>query len=264
MTTREALPENTPRGKQLLVIGAVLGALCMIGGGLDLFLIMAREQRSQELLQAIVRIDQTRDFDALPKLRQLAVAAPGMAIPFDDLHYAALHDRWQRALHRFDQLLGARDNQHLLASLAEFTAKTREELLALRAACVTYLQDRPEPSSPPATWKIYNLRGCLSTMAAYLALEFGGDGRESGKFLTDAIEDFKLALQHVEREGVTSYERMLPGWNLELVVGAGDVFAIGQEIMDDNMLTVQEQLEPVLPNFGGYSPGAPLDIFVDK
>jgi hypothetical protein len=30
------------------------------------------------------------------------------------------------------------------------------------------------------------------------------------------------------------------------------------------MSKVEEQLEPVLPNFGGYYPGAPLDIYVDK
>jgi len=264
MTTREPLPGNAAWLKRVLVIGAVLSGLCMIGGGVDLFRTMVQEQRNQELLRTVDRIAQKRDPGDLQNLRQTAVAAPGVAIPFDDLHYAALHDRWRQALRQFDQLMAARDNRHLVATLPEFTEKTRKGLLDLRTECANYLQGRPEHSTPRSTWKIYNLRGCLSTMAAYLALEFDGDGRESGKLLNDAIEDFKAALQRADDEKATAFERMLPGWNLELVVGAGEVFAIGQEIMEDNMLSVQEQLEPVLPNFGGYSPGAPLDIFVDK
>jgi hypothetical protein len=264
MTIREPLPGNAVWLKYLLVSGAVLGGLCLTGGAVDLYRTMAQEQRNQELLNTISRIDQERNPRNLQQLRQMAVAAPGMALPFDDLQYAALHDRWRQALRQFDQLMAARDNRHLVAALPEFVAKTRNQLLDLRAECANYLQDRPEHSTPRATWKIYNLRGCLSTIAAYLFLEFDSDGRESGKFLNDAIEDFKAALQHADEEKATTFERMLPGWNLELVVGAGEVFAIGQEIMEDNMLTVQQQLEPVLPNFGGYSPGAPLDIFVDK
>jgi len=57
---------------------------------------------------------------------------------------------------------------------------------------------------------------------------------------------------------------MLPGWNLELIVGSGDYFVVGQSVMEENISKVEAQLEPVLPNFGGYSPGAPLDIYVDK
>jgi hypothetical protein len=225
---------------------------------------MARDQRNQELLRTITRVERERDPRDLQSLRQMAVAAPGVAVPFDDLQYAALHDRWRQSLRQFDQLMAARDNRHLAATLPELREKTRKGLLDLRTECANYLQDHPEQATPRKTWKIYNLRGCLSTMAAYLFLEFDGDGRESGKFLSDAIEDFKVALQRADEEKASVFERMLPGWNLELVVGAGEVFAIGQEIMEDNMLTVQEQLEPVLPNFGGYSPGAPLDIFVDK
>ena len=264
MNPREPIPEKFNWWRNVLAAGAVLGGLCMIWGGIDLFRTMQQEQRNQELLRTISRVEQDRDAGALRDLRKMAVAAPGVAIPFDDLHYAALHDHWLRVLRQFDQLMAARDNRHLAAALPELTDKTRQGLLDLRAECASYLQDRPIHSTPAATWKIYNLRGCLSTMAAYLSLEFDGDGSESGQFLNDAIEDFKAALLHADEEKATTFERMLPGWNLELVVGAGEVFAVGQEIMEDNMLTVQEQLEPVLPNFGGYSPGAPLDIFVDK
>lgn len=264
MTTREPLPEKTPWLKNALATGAVLGGLCLIWGGVDLLRTMAQDQRNQQLLRTITRIDQERDAPALQDLRKLAVAAHGVTIPFDDLQYAALHDRWRKTLWQFDQLLAARENRSAGAILPEFLDKTRKELLALRAECSNYLQDRPEQSRPRAAWKIYNLRGCLSAMAAYLSLEFDGDGRESGKYLNDAIEDFKAALKHADEEQAATLERMLPGWNLELVVGAGEAFVIGQEIMEENLLTVQQQLEPVLPNFGGYSPGAPLDIYVDK
>jgi hypothetical protein len=264
MTTREPLLEKATRLKSVFVAGAVLGGFCLLWGGIEVYRTLQQDQRNREVLQAITRIDQERAAPALRDLRKLADAAPGVSIPFDDLNYASLHDRWREALWQFDQLLAARENRYIGANLPEFLDKTRKGLSDLRAECSNYLQDRPEHSTPMAAWKIYNLRGCLAAMAAFLSLEFDGDGRKSGKFLNDAIDDFKAALKYADEEKASTFERMLPGWNLELVVGAGETFVIGQEIMEENMITVEEQLEPVLPNFGGYSPGAPLDIYVDK
>ena len=264
MTTRDPLPEKTPRLKSVLVAGAVFGGFCLLWGGLEAYRTLQQDQRQREVLQAITRIDQERAAPALQNLRKLAAAAPGVSIPFDDLHYAYLHDRWREILWQFDQLLAARENRYIGTTLPEFLDKTRKGLTDLRAECSNYLQDRPEHSTPRAAWKVYNLRGCLAAMAAYLSLEFDSDGRESGKFLNDAIEDFKTALKHADQEKASTFERMLPAWNLELVVGAGETFVIGQDIMEENMINVEALLAPVLPNFGGYSPGAPLDIYVDK
>lgn len=60
MTTREPLPEKTPRLRSVLAIGAVLGGLCLLWGGVDLFRTMRQEQRNREVLQTITRIDRER------------------------------------------------------------------------------------------------------------------------------------------------------------------------------------------------------------
>jgi hypothetical protein len=225
---------------------------------------MEQDRRLQEVQQAVVLAVEGRDPRALQTLQALAATAPELAVPLDDLEYRHLQARWRENLQQFDRLLAARGNRYVAATLPELLAESRKGLLDLRGECSSYLQHRPEHSTPQATWKIYNLRGCLAVMAAYLSLEFDADGREGGKFLNDAIEDFKAAMKSAEKEDASSYERMLPGWNLELIVGSGDYFVVGQSIMEENMSKVEEQLEPVLPNFGGYSPGAPLDIYVDK
>lgn len=250
--------------RYMLMAGAVLGGLCLLFGGVSWFRLMEQDRRLQEVQQAAVLAQEARDPRALQTLHALATSAPELAVPLDDLEYAHLQARWLENLQQFDRLLAARGNRYVKANLQELLAASRKGLLDLRGECSSYLQHRPAHSTPPATWKIYNLRGCLAVMAAYLSLEFDEDGKEGGKFLNDAIEDFKAALKSAEKENASTYERMLPGWNLELIVGSGDYFVVGQSIMEENISKVEEQLEPVLPNFGGYAPGAPLEIYVDK
>jgi len=250
--------------RYVLVAGAVLGGLCLLFGGVSWFRLVEQDRRLQDVQQAAALAHEARDPRALQALQSLATRAPELSVPLDDLEYVHLQARWLENLQQFDRLLAARGNRYIAATLQEVLAKTRKGLLDLRGECSSYLQHRPEHSTPQATWKIYNLRGCLAVMAAYISLEFDEDGREGGKFLNDAIEDFKAALKSAEKENASTYERMLPGWNLELIVGSGDYFVVGQSIMEENISKVEEQLEPVMPNFGGYSPGAPLDIYVDK
>jgi len=264
MKEHESTQEKTTGAKYALVAGALLGGLCLLAGGLSLLRVSEQEQRSQEIARAVALAREERNPATLQPLRELTKGQSELQVPLDDLEYAGLHERWRDVLRQFDQLLAARGNRYLAATLPEVLEQTRKGLLDLKGECSSYLQNPPEQSTPRATWKIYNLRGCLAAMAAYLSLEFDEDGRESGKFLSDAIEDFKAALKAAEEEGATAFERRLPGWNLELIVGTGEYFAIGQSILEENLQKVEEQLEPVLPNFGGYSPGAPLDIYVEK
>jgi hypothetical protein len=262
--TNDPLRGNTTMMRYVLVAGAVLGGLCLVLGGVSWFRLLEQERRLQDVQQAAVLAQKDRDPRALQTLQAAAATVKELAVPLDDLEYAHLHARWLENLQQFDGLLAARGNRYVAATFKDLVAATRKGLLDLRGECSSYLQHRPDHSTPPATWKIYNLRGCLAVMAAYISLEFDEDGREAGKFLNDAIEDYKAALKSAEVENASTYERMLPGWNLELIVGSGDYFVVGQSIMEENMSKVEEQLEPVLPNFGGYSPGAPLDIYVDK
>jgi hypothetical protein len=264
MNATDPLPGKNPMLKYLLAAGAVFGSLCLLSGGISWFRLMEQDQRVQEAHRAMALVRQSSDPHAIQTLRKLATAAGELSVPLDDLEYSRLHGRWRENLRQFDLLLAARGNKYVAATLQDVLGKTRKGLLDLRGECSNYLQNRTEHSIPRATWKIYNLQGCLAAMAAYVSLEFDEDGRESGKFLNDAVEDFKAALRAAEKENASTYERQLVGWNLELIVGAGEALVMGQAIMEENMTTVQEQLAPVMPNFGGYSPGAPLDIYVDK
>ena len=250
--------------RYVLVAGAVLGGICLLFGGVSWFRLLKQDRRLQEVQQAAVLAQQERNPRALQTLQALATTAKELSVPLDDLEYAHLHERWLENLQQFDRLLAARGNRYVATILQDILAKTRKGLLDLRGECSSYLQHRPEHSTPEATWKIYNLRGCLAVMSAYVSLEFDEDGREGGKFLNDAIEDFKAALKSAEKESASTYERLLLGWNLELIVGSGEYFEVGQSVMEENISKVEAQLEPVMPNFGGYSPGAPLDIYVDK
>ena len=211
--TDPSVRRNCLRLKSALAAGAVLGILILAAGGWWYSRLAEQEHRQKEISREIDRVRSDTDPAALQRLRDLTAAA-GLQGPLGELEYQILHRRWLEMLRRFDSLLAAGGNRYLRANLQAGVEETRKGLLDLRESCSSLLDSRAENAAAPVAWKIYNLRGCLSVMAAYLSLKFDEDGRKSGKFLNDAIEDFKTALDQAEKAGAPLYERTLPGWNL--------------------------------------------------
>ncbi len=200
---------------------------------------------------------------ALSRLRKVASSSGRVEAVYPAVAYQLLHGRWNEVLKTFDGLMSARHNRYLAKDLGPSLEEVRTGLMNLQGACSSVL-DGEGKDLRPGFWKIYNLRGCVSVMLAYLVLEFDEDGRKSGTFLGEAVDDLKAAIERVDSGSASAFERALPRWNLGLVVGAGKSLSLGQEIMETNMEEIRDQLEPAMPQFGGFSPGAPLETKVKK
>lgn len=250
--------------RNLFKTGVVLGMLLLVVGIGWFIRLTEQAAKQREMRTEIARFRSEPDPDALRKLQELAAGVPDMEISFEALEYQVLYQRWWNVLKQFDRLLAASGNKYLSQGLEDLTSKTRKDLLDLRETCSRFLRDRPGKDVSSDSWKTYNLRGCLSVIAAYMSLEFEEDVRQSGKFLDDAIEDFKAALDHAEKKSASIYMRALPAWNLELIVGAGEHMVAGRQSMEENLAKVREHLKPTMPSLGGYSPGAPLETRVRK
>ncbi|MCD4688689.1 MAG: hypothetical protein K8R55_05060, partial [Desulfuromonadaceae bacterium] len=181
-----------------------------------------------------------------------------------EVDYALLHRQWLQAVTLFDELRNTLDNPYLAerahASATDFHAR----LLQLRDALAERLADNQDLPRK-WQWKLHNLKGNAAVLLAYSVLYHEKDGRKAAKFLTDALEDYKIAIRQVDEASLSSYERALPRWNLELIVAVGEYRRLGlSEIPSADITRVQEQLQTYIPEAPGFSPGAPAETRVEK
>jgi hypothetical protein len=198
------------------------------------------------------------------QLKQLADDAEGLGRPLSEITYADLYRRWQQAVVRFDQVSAALGNRYLEPQARELLKNLHEDLLALRDAGERALA-ADQDLSAGLSWKIHNLKGSVSVLLAYSVLYHEQDGRKAAKFLSDALEDYKIAIRLVDQVSRSSFERALPRWNLELITGIGEFRRIGMaEIPQASAAEIRQQLQAFIPEVPGFSPGVPLETRVEK
>jgi len=221
------------------------------------------QQFYQQLAQAQQNGGQGVELATLTLLQQRAQLLQ-LAVP--SLNYQILYHQWLDALIDFDSLAAGAENRYVSSDLESLRNDVHQSLLQLRANCDKQLHhgDMSEVENNDHRWPIYNLRGAVSVMMAYSLIEFSQDSEKSRTFLADAVEDFKQAIRSVDESAVMPTQRMIPRWNLELIVGAGESVVVGRQLGGDSVEEMRGQLQAVVPNVGGYSPGVPLETRVRK
>ncbi len=200
----------------------------------------------------------------IAELEQISSQAKTLGQPLPEADYAWLWNQWQEAVNNFKQIAAALNNRYLAAEQHQQLQSFHQQLLALRDSCAAALESREKlPAS--LGWKLHTLKGNVSVMLAYSVLNFEQDGRKGAKFLSDAVDDYKTAIDLVDATCSSSQERSLPRWNMELIVGLGEYRKIGlSEVRQENLTEVQEQLEAFIPDVAGFAPGVPLETRVEK
>lgn len=258
------LKYRAPLKALALLIGA--GGLCLLlVGGFRWQSAGQQRRRLQSLNQNVTALNrQGLDNIDPQELTAIAGHAGRLGHPLPEADYARLNRQWRQAIEDFDRLKGALDNPYLKPRAKALMADFHQRLLQLRDAAAQSLEsDLPPPLE--LRWKIHNLKGNASVLLAYSVLYYERDGRKAAKLLTDALEDYKTAIRQVDRVSQSSYERALPRWNLELIVGIGEYRRLGPtEIPQQDLAEVQEQLQAFIPEVPGFSPGVPLETRVEK
>jgi hypothetical protein len=244
---------------------ALVGLGLLIAGALSYRHNSLQQRRMAEINQRLARISFTAGHDETARqLRELADRAARLGRPLPQAGYRALWHRWKAAMEQFERVSDALHNRYLAGDAAGMLPAFHDRLLKLRDACTSELEQRREPS-PSLRWKLRNLRGSVAVLLAYSVLNHEQDGRKAAKFLSDALDDYKAAIAGVDDSSTSSFERSLPRWNMELIIGLGEYRRIGlSEIRRENMTQVQEQLEAFIPEVAGFAPGVPLETRVEK
>ncbi|MEZ4598199.1 MAG: hypothetical protein R2940_00225 [Syntrophotaleaceae bacterium] len=202
--------------------------------------------------------------DGPPPEPNLSVEASRLGLQLPEADYLELYRQWQMAIGQFDRVAAALENRYLQAQAGELLQVLHRDLLALRDDATRVLEQEP---APPLTlsWRVHNLRGNVSVLLAYSQLYFEEDSGKAAKFLSDALDDYKLAIRQVDRVSLSSLHRILPRWNLELIVGIGEQRKTGlSDLAATDPVEIREQLQTFIPEVPGFSPGVPLETRVEK
>lgn len=224
------------------------------------------QQFYQQLAQVLQQGEQNGQDVELSTLTLLQQQAQLLKLAVPALDYQILYHQWLAALSHFDRLVAGAENRYVSSDLDNLRNEVHQSLLQLRAACDKQLRhgEVATAKNTDQRWAIYNLRGSVSVMMAYSLIEFSQDSEKSRTFLADAVEDFKQSIRSVDESAVMSTQRMIPRWNLELIVGAGESMVVGRQLGGESAEEMRSQLQAVVPNVGGYSPGMPLETMVRK
>lgn len=257
---------KAPKHRRHRALSIAAGGLCLLlAGGFCWQREMRQRQRISALNDRIASINRAGTEIADPRqLQSLAEEAGRQNIFLPEVNYALLHRQWLQAVTLFDELRNILANpylaEHAHASAADFHA----QLLQLRDTLAESLADNQDLPLE-WRWKFHNLKGNAAVLLAYSVLYHEKDGRKGAKLLTDALDDYKTAIRQVDKVSLSSFERALPRWNLELIVAVGEYRRLGlSEIPPADISRVQEQLQTYIPEAPGFSPGAPAETRVEK
>lgn len=250
---------------QLALVLTASGLCLLVAGGLLWQDSVRQQQRMADLND---RIDNTNRMGVenaeISQLKTLAEYADQQGQFLPAVEYALFHHQWQQAVILFESLRKILANPYLAGSAHSSAAAVHTNLLQLRDAVSKSLANN---SKLPIEWqwKLYNLKGNTAVLLAYSVLYHEKDGRKAAKLLSDALSDYKIAIQQVDKVSLSSFERALPRWNLELITAIGEYRRLGlAEIAPADMSRIQEQLQTYIPEAPGFSPGVPAETRVEK
>ena len=251
--------------RHLALIMAVSGICLLVAGGFTWQRAMRQRHQTSALNDGIASINRTGGEIADPQqLKSLIEEASQQNLFLPEVEYTLLHQQWLQAVTLFDELRNTLANPYLTELSSTSAADFHSGLLQLRDALTESLADQ-QNLPLEWQWKLHNLKGNTAVLLAYSVLYQEKDGRKAAKFLTDALGDYKTAIRQVDEESLSSFERALPRWNLELIVAVGEYRRLGlSEIPPADMTRVQEQLQTYIPEAPGFSPGAPTETRVEK
>lgn len=181
-----------------------------------------------------------------------------------DVHLRILQRQWAMAVSKMARLRNARavsalenDIPILLGDLSAHLADMAERSRAALAG--------REPVRGEIAWRIHNIRASLEVMRAFLAESVEGNPKKALSHLTTAVGSLKSAIRIIDGVRNPGFLKNIPRWNMALIVGQNQTLRLSPgATADDRRLDLRDNLEAVIPETGGYAPGAPPETGVAK
>ena len=216
------------------------------------------ESQNRELQQ----INQTADAldDDAAAITVYKKAVP----PSPEIQLRIIQRQWSIALELIHQVQLARRNLILEEETPALMKKLVDHLGEMKNQCSALLSEN-DSLRREIVWRIYNLQASVKLMTAFLVLQNERNWEKAQGILREAIADFKSAIDVVDRVSGASGERNIPRWNLELLSAQQNVKRFDMvQPPSEGRLQLEDNLEVLIPEKGGYAPGEPIERRVEK
>jgi len=212
-----------------------------------------------ELGKEILKVDNIRDDkEALTIYSKLKPSIP-------EIQLRILQRQWAIAQDMLHQIKMAKENPILEKSVPDMINSLNNHLDIMKDGCSSLLGKEKDSPQNRISWQVYNLYGAVKLLNAFIVLETERNTEKAQGIMKDAITDLKSAIASVDMSDSASVEKNIPRWNLELLY-ANQYVKQYEMLKSDNegRLELKDNLEALIPERGGYAPGEPLELRIEK
>ena len=245
----------------MMILFPVIGLTCLI---VSIYFISqylrtgAREKETRKMQASLKAADAITDNKA-------AIAAYTSIKPLlPEVHLRILQRQWFIALAKLQQVNLARTNNMLRDDALNYIQQLRNHLNDMRDRCNSVLTD--SSSLPPTiVWRLHNIEGSVKLLTAFLMLYTEQNPDKAQGVVREALSDFKAAIEAVDKTDASAYVKNIPRWNFEMLTGEDYVKKMEVAKTDpEKNQALQESLEALIPEMGGYAPGEPIETKIKK
>jgi hypothetical protein len=252
--------EHMKKGIAFYLLILALGVLAGIGVDRAFRANQDRLQagRSRDLREAVRLAD--AEPDNVEAVRQYEAVKPSPP----EVELRILARQWAIALEKLREIRRIRDNLSLHDEVPVRFGKLKELLDSMNERCLALLSDA-QALPPEAVWRAYNLQGAVKLLNSFAVTETERNVKKATAIFREAITHLKAAIDAVDLVPASGLERNIPRWNLELLYSE-QILERFQLVQPDTQrqLDLNNNLEAILPDQGGYAPGEPIDRIIRK
>jgi len=217
-----------------------------------------REKTQHYLQKAIQSADAITD-------HQTAVSAYQSIQPMiPEVELRILQRQWYIALEKLKQINLMIANSELQEDRLRFIQQLRAYLEEMGDSCDRILTDY---NSLPDNiiWRIHNLKGAIKLLMAFITFQEEQNPNKAQILIRDALSEFKVAIEVVDRINISPLARNIPRWNFEMLISQEYVKKLEVAKTDvEKDQALKESLEALIPEIGGYAPGEPIETKIKK
>jgi len=218
----------------------------------------ALESQNKELKRGVNIADKIdSNTQAVAFYRTLDASAP-------ELQLRILQRQWLIVLEIIHQIALAKYNDFLRRDIPGLYDRLNDHVNDMNDRCNFLLTD-VELLENNITWRIYNMRGAIRLMRAFIVMETEKNWKKVVGTIKGGITDLKSSIDSVDKIPGISFQKNIPRWNLELLHAEQVVTKFQFSTADaERRLELKDNLEAIIPEKGGYAPGEPLERKIKK
>ncbi len=191
-------------------------------------------------------------------------AYKALAFELPEIQIRILQRQWQVAMDMVGRIQRSKFRTELAPEAPEQFAKLLKHLDDMRDRCGILLTETPS-ASPELLWQAHNILAAVRLLCAFATLETESNWPKAQGMIREGMTELKTAIETVDQLPRAGLFQNIPRWNMELLYAQQYVEKYSMfNPENQTRMDLNENLEMLIPERGGYAPGEPADRSVKK